>query len=375
MFDAAVQGAGAGNGAAIEASQPDEEKAATAAEAPPLERSAAAALRRGRLITLAGVLLLCFDTPTFRLLQLSTPPGSVEFGLADAVWRGGMYALASLIVLRRESRTLAGALDALRRLGLKNTLISAFCLTGSGVAFPVAIALTSATNVLVIIAMMPLTVALMGRALGTRLPLHTWVAAFAGSASVGLVFATGVSAGASQLKGCLLALAAMTCFATFVTLGSHMGSVSLVVTMPLGGVLMICVAFAALGPRWHFATPASRADACLLLGNGFINGLSNVMMIVGSQTCPAAEVSLIGLLETALSPVLVYLVTLHAAAGPEVPDVKSIVAGVLIIATLAAHTVYDALWERRRARIAGDAARAAAADGEAADAAAAKADS
>ena len=336
------------------------------ASQPGTEQAAKAALRRGRLITLCGVLLLCFDTPTFRLLQLSTPPGSVEFGLADAVWRGGMYSLASLIVLRRESPTLAGARDALRQLGAKNTLIAAVTLTGSGVAFPVAIALTTATNVLVVIAMMPLAVALMSRALGTRLPVHTWVAAFAGSASVGLVFATGVSAGASQLKGCLLALTSMTCFATFVTLGSHMGAVSLVVSMPLGGVLMLCTAFAALGPRWRAATPASRGDACLLLGNGLINGLANVLMIVGSQTCPAAEVSLTGLLETALSPVLVYLVTLHAAAGPEVPDVKSIIAGALIIATLAAHTVYDALWERRKAHAAAEAAQLAAGDSEAA---------
>ena len=100
----------------------------------------------------------------------------------------------------------------------------------------------------------------------------------------------------------------------------------------------------------------------------------SVLMIVGSQTCPAAEVSLIALLETALSPVLVYLVTLHAAAGPEVPDVKSIVAGVLIIATLAVHTVYDALWERRKTRVAVDAASAPATDSETADAAAVKAD-
>ena len=51
----------------MEALKPDEEKPAAPAQASPQQQSSAAALRRGRLITLAGVLLLCFDTPIIRL--------------------------------------------------------------------------------------------------------------------------------------------------------------------------------------------------------------------------------------------------------------------------------------------------------------------
>jgi len=135
-------------------------------------------LLRGRLIALAGVLLLCFDTPTFRLLKLNAPPGdSLSFGLAAAVWRGMCFALASLLALRREARSFAQVRDAYTALGWRSTAAGALLLAGSGLCFPVACALTTATNVLVIIAMTPFAVALLTRATGTRIAAHAWAAA------------------------------------------------------------------------------------------------------------------------------------------------------------------------------------------------------
>ena len=166
-------------------------------------------------------------------------------------------------------------------------------------------------------------------------------------ASVGLVFASGMSAGPEQTKGCLLALASMACFAAFLTIGSHKGAVSCVPCMPLSGALITLISLAALGENWHYAQPADPSDVVLLLLNGHINGVSNILMIVGTQTCPATEVSMISLLETALSPVLVFLVTLRYAV-PEIPDTRSIIAGGLIILTLAGHTAVDMHIERRR---------------------------
>jgi len=222
-------------------------------------------------------------------------------------------------------------------------------LAGSGLSFPLACALTTATNVLVIIACTPFCVALMMRATGARLPLHAWVAAIFGVASVGLVFATGMTAGTAQARGCLLALASMFCFSSYLTLGSYKGAVSCVPAMPPAGALMTLIALAALGPRWRYASPAGAVDAVLLILNGSINGVANILMIVGSRTCPATEVSLISLLETALSPILVFAVTL-AGGAPEIPDTKSCIAGGLIVLTLLFHTAFDIHMERRRRR-------------------------
>ena len=287
---------------------------------------------------------------SFRLLKLSAPHDEfIAFGLAAAVWRGLCFALASLLVLWREAPSLPAAAAAFHALGVRSTLGGTLLLAGSGLAFPVAVALTTATNVLVILAMTPFACALMSRATGVRLPLHAWIAAVCGVASVGLVFATGVSAGTSQARGCMLALTSMVCFSAFVTLGSYKGAVSCVPAMPLAGALIALLALGALGPKWRYATPAGAADTVLLLLNGCINGCANVLMIIGTQSCPASEVSLISLLETALSPVLVFLVTL-AIGSPEVPDRRSVVAGGLIVLTLVGHTAFDMHLERRRRR-------------------------
>lgn len=149
----------------------------------------------------------------------------------------------------------------------------------------------------------------------------------------------------------------------------------------LAGLLLCVVSLAALaglsGGSVSAATPASVGDFFLLTANGVAAGLSQarlhhnsgfaadstlstdppmsqVLLLAGSRTAPAAEVSLMSLLETGLSPVLVYLVTLSQAV-PEVPDAYTIAAGGLIIATLAAHTLYDS---RRAGTAAGDASEA-----------------
>ena len=99
------------------------------------------------------------------------------------------------------------------------------------------------------------------------------------------------------------------------------------------------------------ATPSSTAQYFLAVGNGAANGLGVVLLFLGSQSCPAPEVALMALLETGLAPVLVYLVTLNQRGGPEKPSTDTMVAGGLIIACLAAHTLVDARAARRAAAL------------------------
>lgn len=299
-------------------------------------------LNRGRLLTLAGVIILSFDTPTFRFVRTQSPASNaLGQGLAATVWRGFCYCIASAVVLCLESSSLSAFREAVRALGWRRLLFCAVMLGGANTCFPCAVALTTATNVLVIVAMMPLACALMSRACGIRLPLHTWAAALVACVSVALCFASSVQAGGDQVLGCVLAVGAMSMFGAFITMGSLSGAVSCVAAMPLAGVLCIGIAFAGLGPRWHYATPASPGDGGFLMLNGMCNAVANAMLVVGTQSVPAAEISLIQLLETALGPVLTYLVTLHRAEGPEVPDTKSIAAGAIIVAVLLVHTLWD----------------------------------
>jgi len=313
-----------------------------------LARAARKRLMRGRIITTVGIVILSFDTPTFRFIRTQAPSGNdIAQGLAATVWRGFCYCLAGVFVLRLESSSIEQLRTAFRDLGVRRLLFCTITLAGSNTCFPIAVALTTATNVLVILAMMPLACALMSRAIGVKLPLHTWLAAGVACIAVALCFASGIQAGPQQVKGCILALAAMIMFGSFVTMGSFSGAVSCVPAMPLAGVLSICICFAGLGPRWHYATPYDRADGGFLMLNGLTNAVANVMVVVGTQSVPSTEVSLIGLLETALGPVLTYLVTLNRPQGPEVPDTKSIAAGCIIVSVLVIHTLVDVRIARR----------------------------
>jgi len=273
----------------------------------------------------------------------------VQLGLAVAVWRGVCFGIASAGVLAYECGCSFSALvSAFRRLGLRNNVFCALALCGSNILFALAVALTTACNVLVIIAMLPLACALGGLVLRVRLSRSTWAAVCVACVSTGLVFSTGVSAGPNATYGCMAALGAMFTFSLFVLLSSHLGDVSCVPAMPLSALLCIGISLASLD-KPGFARPASGRDAVLLLVNGCCTGMANALLLVATQSIPAAEAALIGLLETAVSPILVYLVTLRP--GPaEVPATRSIVACALIVATLFTHVLWEARQEAAAAK-------------------------
>lgn len=80
-------------------------------------------LTRGRLITLSGVLCICWDSPTYRLLVLRLPQDSLEFGLAVSFWRGLVEVLvigAQLLI----ANGVPGSKQQLVALGTKNILLA-----------------------------------------------------------------------------------------------------------------------------------------------------------------------------------------------------------------------------------------------------------
>jgi len=300
-------------------------------------------LARGRLITLAGALLLCVDTPVLRVIRLNgLQPGSAMFGFGVAMWRGGV----GVGVYALNAAWHAGSLPALREqtlaLGAPCLAAVAALLAVSQFAFTVGVTLTSAANVLVLIALGPLVAALLGRVfLSALLPLHSWIACAAGFLSVALVFAGSMDAGG--LAGCFVAAFCPLTFAAYLTLSTHKGEVSLAPGMPLSGVVVALVSLAVLGPRCGGAAAADASDGLLLIFNAAANALAQVLVTVGSQTVPAAECVLICLIETALSPFLVY-----ALVG-EKPSGQTIAAAVLILLTLTVHAAYDMYLEKRNA--------------------------
>jgi hypothetical protein len=152
--------------------------------------------------------------------------------------------------------------------------------------------------------------------------------------------------------------------------------------MPISGLFVLFVALCVLGGDAAGVAPVDFPATLLVLFNGTANSLANLLLTVGSVTTPGPEcvaravrllcvcvvlvsrrhasrrVALIGLLETALSPFLVY-----ALVG-ERPSGQTIAAGAMIVATLCCHAAYDMYLERSGKGSAGGAAENEAEEGQ-----------
>ena len=169
--------------------------------------------------------------------------------------------------------------------------------------FILSVTQTTVANTLVLMSTGPFFAALAGRVfLGEHVPARTWIAIAVALAGVSLMFADGLGTG--QLGGNLLALGVPIAFAAnVVLLRRYRTSVDMVPSVLLAGVFSIVVA-APLA--WPF-TPTVR-DLVVLGVMGVAQvGAGCVLMTVASRYLAAGEIGLLGLLETILGPIWVWL--------------------------------------------------------------------
>lgn len=216
----------------------DEEVAADSCRvaAPPHEHSVSVAevvkgvpLLRGRLLALLAVLVTSFDTPTYRVLRLSLPQDSPSFGFAVALWGGWIGGVGCLALCLHTDGSWAALVEHIRELGAKHIALGTSLLGSSILVFTLALAQTTAANVLVLLALScvrhfplschkrpvlscptptyawqrrPLVTALLGRAVLGPPPLsaHTWAACVAGLVATVLVFYGSLDLGPSKVR-------------------------------------------------------------------------------------------------------------------------------------------------------------------------------
>jgi drug/metabolite transporter (DMT)-like permease len=303
----------------------------------------AASKNRGRALALGGMLLISCDAPSFRLVHLHCPlEKKLSFGLSVLMWRCVLGSLVTFSTSVRMAGGLAGLVTQIRLLGPKtfgaltvSQLLGTFAVVTS-------FALTSAANVLVVLALSPLVTALLSRFyLGAQLPPHTWIAiivAFACLAGA-LIGEMGGDSGAL-----LFAALGPAAFGTFFTLAESRKDVdtSIVVPFSLGSLFLLMLATLAARGALPGAMPARPADVFLLLFNAASVNLGVMLLSLGATTAPGAEIALLTLLEPVLSPILVYILV------GERPSTGVAAAGVLIVFTLALHAVYDSRVEKRK---------------------------
>lgn len=242
-------------------------------------------------------------------------------------WRSAVMAVVVGLYLAIWHRP--AALYGLRH-ALGAMLLSGLCLSGAFVGFILALKETTVANVLVVTASAPLMAALMARVI-LREPVrwNTWLAMLAALAGVGLMVNDSLST--HGFAGSLLAVGCAACFATNMVVLRTRPDVDMMPTVVLAGLISAAIT---LPLAWPFPAPAREVPWLAFLGVVQL-GLGLVLFTLGLRYLPAAQASLVALLETVLGPLWVWL-----AIG-ETPSATGLLGGAVVLGALVANTLVE----------------------------------
>ncbi len=273
----------------------------------------------GVALVAGGALCWSFGGLVVRSLQANT--WEVVF------WRSLFMAIVVglyLAVWRRQT-TVYGLRHALGPM-----LLSGLCLSGSFIVFILALREATVANVLVVTASAPLMAALLARVV-LREPVrwNTWLAMMAALVGVGLMVNDSLST--HGMAGSVLALVCAACFATNMVVLRTRPDVDMMPTVVLGGLISAAIT---LPLAWPFPAPLHEVPWLAFLGIVQL-GLGLVLFTLGIRYLPAAQASLVALLETVLGPLWVWL-----ALG-EAPSAVGLLGGGVVLGALAANTLLE----------------------------------
>jgi drug/metabolite transporter, DME family len=281
--------------------------------------------RRGALlVTCASV---CWSSGGLIVRLVGTGPWTTAF------WRSLCASLCLGLVLwvtRRRS------IVAQWRDGGRPMVAVAVCMALASTCFILSLAHTSVADTLLLISTGPYVAGLLGWIiLGERVRPRTWL--FMAVALAGAVVMVSDSYTRGALLGDLLAIVMAGSFAAATVFIRRHPEIQMAPAAALG---MALIALVALPLADLFE--ASPRDLTLLafFGMGqFAGGFW--LFTIGAPLIPAAESSLIGMLETVLGPLWVWLVL------NERPGATTLAGGVLIVAALLANTLIDLVTPNR----------------------------
>jgi drug/metabolite transporter (DMT)-like permease len=283
-----------------------------------------AAARRGALLVAAAA--VCWSSGALIARLVATSPWTTN------LWRS-LFASVFLAVLL--SITRRRSIFAQWREGGLPVVVVAACMAIASTCFIFSLAHTSVANTLLLMSTSPYVVGLLGwLVLGERVTPRTWLTM--GVALAGAVVMVSSSYGRGALFGDLLAVVMATSFAVATVLVRRHPHVPMTPAAALATAFTFLLAL-------PLATPLDTAPRDLLLlaffGIGQF-GVGFLLFMAGARLIPAAQTSLIGMLETVLGPLWVWLVL------GERPDATSLVGGALIFGALVANTAVDLIRPR-----------------------------
>jgi drug/metabolite transporter (DMT)-like permease len=249
-------------------------------------------------------------------------------------WRGVFLVAALLAILAVTER--GRVFQVFARAGWRG-LASGLCFGVMMTGFMLALARTSVANVMMLMASAPFFAALLAWAvLGERPRAAVWVAMAAAAGGIALTVAGALGSGA--FAGNLFALLIAVAAAVNIVVLRRARSVNMIPAIAIGGLFASLVSL-------PFANHVGAAGINLLLIFllGVVQlGAGAVLYVLGARHLPAAEVTLIAMLESVLSPLWVWLVL------DETPGAHVLLGGALVLAAVIALTL-GAAWRREAA--------------------------
>lgn len=207
----------------------------------------------------------------------------------------------------------------------------AACFALASTSFIVALAYTTVANVLLLQAGVPLIAALMAFLFfREQVSRTTWIAIAAVIAGVAVMVSESFSGNVSPIGNALALLIALA-FATATVITRRHAHVVMMPAVCLGTVMAACVAAQMAG---RFAVSAT--DGALLFAFGALNlGLGLALFASGARLLPAAIAALIGIAETVLGPIWVWLI------HNEIPSARTLLGGSVVFLALLAHIMWQ----------------------------------
>jgi drug/metabolite transporter (DMT)-like permease len=284
---------------------------------------------RGALLVAAAA--ACWSSGALIARLVTTSPWTTNF------WRSLFASVFLGVVLSLVRRR---GIVAQWRDGGRPVVAVAACMAVSSTCFIFSIAYTSVANTLILMSTGPYVAGLLGwLVLGERVAPRTWLTMGVAMAGTVLMVSSSYAASRGALFGDLLAIVMAGSFATATVLVRRHPEIPMAPAAVLATTLTGLVAL-------PLAEPLATAPRDLLLlaffGIGQF-GAGFLLFMAGARLIPAAETSLIGMLETVLGPLWVWLLL------GERPGAVALAGGALILSALVTNALIDLLRVRRRA--------------------------
>jgi drug/metabolite transporter (DMT)-like permease len=286
---------------------------------------ASSPVRFGLLITALGGFLFTFDLPLLRMAEsdkwtLVFGRGMLLFLSITAVW---------WFVRHRSKEALPYIAGTAGIAVIITNAIANIALIGATLE-------TNTANVVFILALVPVLTAVFSRIfLGEKVHTFTWVATLLAIFGVAVIVQDSLQFG--KVWGDFLALVCACCTAAAFTI-IRASRKNVATSLALGSLLSAIIAIAFfpihLPTLFEPAYAGAPAWVWLLLNGLIVVPLSSTLIANGPRYLPSADVSMFFLLETALTPIWVWM--LYA----ETPSTAVLWGGGLIILTLLVHSLW-----------------------------------